>query len=217
MRPLRSAAGAAPQHRSSLCRPAVAARHTVTALVACSALVLAACTGGDRSAAPPRGATPVAATPTAHASPSMSPTASGTDSPVPLDDDDASWATVERFFAAYTLGIQTGDSSSLTSLTGPSCESCANLIADIDQLKARGLSGIGGAFDLSDHAESPSAHENRVVWEVRYRHAPVTYTSRESHSPTTVPGEEASVLVEVTKDRGTWLISGIAHSAEDAS
>lgn len=215
MRPPRPTADAAPRHRGSLSRPGAAARHTATALVACAALTLAACTEEQRSAVPTGGVSPAA--PTAQASPSTSPAEDATGSPTPLDDDDASWATVEKFFAAYTLGLQTGDSSPLVSLTGSSRASCANLIEDIDLLKARGLSGSGGAFDLSEHVEAPSAHDDRMVWEVRYRQAPVTYTSRESLSPTTAPGEEASVLVEVTKSRGAWLVSGIAHSAEDAS
>ena len=183
---------------------------------ACAAVLLVtACSTeeGKRTGPSPTStsAPTVAAPPTGSASPAQNgtPGASATSSASPKN---ATLAVVESYFAAYSIGIQTGDSSRLRALSTKECASCADMATSIDGLGARDVVGEGGDFTLPQTRLRSSSVKGRMVWEVKFRQSPLTYHLARPAESKTTPVRDGVLYFELAPDRDGWKISGISQS-----
>jgi len=147
--------------------------------VATAAVVLAAC-GGDPVPGPattitepsPRPTTTVP-TPTATATPSEDPNPAGLE-PLPADEIDASFVTIENFFKAYEYGLKTGDAEPLRALSGDGCGTCATLVENITSFAEAKASVSGGEFEVGSSMLLNSAVPGRIAWRLDMEQALTT-------------------------------------------
>ncbi|MGP7959466.1 hypothetical protein ACTVCO_01460 [Sanguibacter sp. A247] len=127
---------------------------------------------------------------------------------------EVTWDVVERFFAAYTSGLHTGESTQLKELSTEDCKSCANLIEDIDNFKTQSIVATGGGFRFPLSEELKSSHEGRFVWRVEYTQAPITYEYPNPEDSHTTEPLSSVAYIELVRVGPNWRINGISASTE---
>ncbi|MGP7961157.1 DUF6318 family protein [Sanguibacter sp. A247] len=184
------------------------------AVLACTLPIgLAACTPGGpattqataRSASPPATATTpaVTATPT----PTPTPPADPGLAPLPADELEATFVTVENFFKAYEYGLRTGDDGPYKNLYTDECGRCEALVANIGIVAESGKPAKGGSFTYTTARFVQSTEAQRVVWEFDLHEEPTQFTLKDG--TTTETNEfRAKSLLEVSTE-GALKISGI--------
>ena len=184
-----------------------------------AALSLAACgTPGPSPMTTFPPTTPPTATPSASPSPTTAPEPEPEPtSTAPTSRAEASWEVVEKFFDAYTHGIQTGDSSGIVELSTPDCQSCRNHIDDVEELGARDVIGTGGVFSFPRSIAHSTKRADQIVWEVHYRQSAATLKLSNPHNTLQVPEESAVLFVELTEKAEGWRVSGLATTADVTS
>jgi len=194
------------------------ARHL--ALSAAVALGLAVTLGLAACGAPgpsPMTTFPPTTPPTTTHSASPSPTAPEPEptTATPTSRAEASWDVVEKFFDAYTYGMQTGDSSRLVPLATESCKTCANLVETIDELRSRKVVGTGGDFRYPRSVEHVSPYEDRAVWEIEFTQNAIDRSLSEPAEHFQQEEATGEMYVELTLVDGRWLVSLISRSSKE--
>ena len=146
------------------------------------ALVLGAC-GEDepllRSA--PTTAAPTAA-PTPSASPTPTPSVESNPAglqPLPADEIDASFVTIENFFKAYEYGLETGDPAPLRSVSGKNCHMCQLLDDNIVTFAESDAEVTGGKFAIQVATLLESTNPGHQAWRLTMTQTMTTITERD--------------------------------------
>ncbi|WP_165375372.1 DUF6318 family protein [Sanguibacter massiliensis] len=173
---------------------------TLPAAFVATALTVAACAGGTPTPVPttlPTSA-PTTTAPTPSPTQTEDPNPAGL-KPLPADEIDASFVTIENFFTAYEYGLRTGDPSALNSLSAPGCETCETLADNIINVRDLGDRAKGGAFTIKISELKQSLVPGRVAWwlHVSQDATSITHSNGEK---TTLKGFDGPVLVEVSPE-----------------
>lgn len=181
---------------------------TLPAALVATALAVAACTGGTPTPVPTTLATPAPTTtaPTPSPTPTEDPNPAGL-KPLPADEIDASFVTIENFFAAYEYALASGDTGPLEDLSAPSCGVCKDMRDDIRQFYSTGASMAGGGFSIPRSQFIPVKEPDRHVWRLTLEQEPISSTTAEGNSATE-EGFNGPVHIEVAV-RPPHRISGI--------
>lgn len=183
-------------------------------LVGALALGITACTA-DAPAPTPTMATPEPTLTVTHAAtptPTEEPNPAGL-KPLPADEIDASFVTIENFFRAYEYGLRTGDPSALDTLSAPDCAACETLIGNIANVSELGDRARGGAFTIKISELKKSLVPGRIAWWLDVAQEPTSVT-HSSGKKTTIKGFNGPVLVEVSTD-DDFRITAFDTSTDD--
>ncbi|QIK82324.1 DUF6318 family protein [Sanguibacter sp. HDW7] len=161
------------------------------------ALGLAGCSPDARTTTPTTPApAPTTTSPTPTPTPTADPNPAGL-KPLPADEIDASFVTIENFFRAYEYALTSGDTAPLKSLSTKSCKFCSSAVDDIQEFYGAGGEMTGGSFLISVFKLLPSTRDNVDVWRLELRQADSS-SLRSDGSTRTIPGFVGPVLVEVS-------------------
>ena len=181
---------------------------TMSAALVATVLTAAACT-----ATPPASvrttlptAAPTSIAPTPSPTPTENPNPAGL-KPLPADEIDASFVTIENFFRAYEYALTSGDTAPLEDLSAPSCGVCKDMRDDIRQFYSTGASMTGGGFSIPRSQFIPVKDPDRHVWRLALEQEPISSTTAEGSSATE-EGFNGPVHIEVAI-RPPQRISGI--------
>ena len=173
---------------------------TMSAALAATLLTAAACTATPPASVPTTlpTAAPTSIAPTPSPTPTEDPNPAGL-KPLPADEIDASFVTIENFFTTYEYGLRTGDPSALSSLSAPGCETCETLAGNITNVRDLGDRAKGGAFTIRVSELKHSLVPGRVTWwlHVSQDATSITHSNGEK---TTLKGFDGPVLVEVSPE-----------------
>lgn len=171
---------------------------TMSAALVATVLTAAACTATPPASVPTTlpTAAPTSIAPTPSPTPTEDPNPAGL-KPLPADEIDASFVTVENFFTAYEYALARGDTAPLKSLSTKSCKFCSSAVNDIQEFYDAGGEMTGGSFLISDFKLLPSTRDNVDVWRLELRQAD-SRSLRSDGSTRTIPGFVGPVLVEVS-------------------
>lgn len=178
------------------------------------ALALTACGTPSDSASPPS-PTPARAVPAAPRTVAPTPAAEPS-TQVSTHPSTETWEVIERFFDAYTYGLNTGDSAPLQELSTSECASCVNLIKDVDDLKSRETVSTGGAFSFSASRGVKTRADNHFVWHTTFSHEPIHYRDLNSGETKTASSSSADIYIELSLDTRGWRVSGISDSLSES-
>ncbi|MGP7960453.1 hypothetical protein ACTVCO_06535 [Sanguibacter sp. A247] len=151
----------------------------------------------------PASAPPVTATPTPTVDPNPADLA-----PLPADELDASFVTIENFFKAYEHGLRTGNQSVFTGLFTTPCKPCTALLGNIESVAEPGVRAEGGSISFSRADLLESTVPGRLAWRLELTQRPTTFFDVDG-TTTSLDGFTGPTLVEVGSDDGTWVITGI--------
>lgn len=170
---------------------------TMSAALVATVLTAAACTATPPASVPTTlpTAAPTSIAPTPSPTPTEDPNPAGL-KPLPADEIDASFVTIENFFRAYEYGLRTGDSSILSTLSAKDCTKCTALRENIDKLKERSARASGGEFTMTRADFLESNVPGRHAWRLTLRQSD-TKIVEEDGTKSTAAGGEGLVLVEV--------------------
>lgn len=180
------------------------ARHRPRLLLALGvALALSACSSNTPEPGPPTTTTPAPArrpsptpTPAPAPAPAADPNPAGL-APLPPDDIDKSFVTIENFFTAYEYGLRTGDASVLESLSGDKCGTCSKLAANIHAVRDKGDRARGGEFSIPRSTLVESTDPRVTVWQLELKQA-ATIVTHTDGSVTRVKQFTGRALVDVS-------------------
>ncbi|QIK83215.1 DUF6318 family protein [Sanguibacter sp. HDW7] len=184
-------------------RPHDARSRAVVACVASAvlALVLGAC-GEDEPLLRPA---PTTAAPTAAATPSASPAPAPTPSvepnpaglqPLPADEIDASFVTIENFFKAYEYGLESGDPAPLRSVSGKNCHMCQLLDDNIVTFAEADAEVTGGKFAIQVATLLESTNPGHQAWRLTMTQTLTTITEHDGEK-SELRSFDGDALVEV--------------------
>jgi len=156
-------------------------------------------------------------TTTPSASPSPTTTEPEPTTATPTSRADATWEVVEKFFDAYTYGMQTGDSSRLVPLATEDCATCANFVRIIDELGARDVAGTGGEFLFPYSEGLTSPHADRDIWYIEFIEGAINRTVDDPHESFQQDESHGHMYVELTEHADGWRISSISADAHKAA
>ena len=173
------------------------ARHRPRLLLALGvALALSACSSNTPEPAPPTTTTPAPARrPSPTPTPTGDPNPAGL-APLPPDDIDKSFVTIENFFTAYEYGLRTGDTSVLQSLSGDKCAKCSVLVDNIVSINRSSAKASGGSFTINSSTLLTSAVPGRFAWRIEGHQEPVSVVNSDG-SDDTGPSGRGKLLIEV--------------------
>lgn len=191
-----------------------AARALIPAFVACAlTLGLTACTPDGPATPPTTGSTASPAGPATTPAPTATPTPTADPNPadlapLPADEIDASFVTVENFFKAYEYGLKTGDDAPYRGLYTSECGRCEAIAVNISTVAEDGAPARGGKFTFTRAELLNSTESRRIVWRLNLRQEPTRFTHRDGSTSKT-NGFDGMSLLEVSTE-GKFKISGIA-------
>lgn len=169
---------------------------TPPAALVATALTVAACTGGTPPPVPTTTAAPTTTAPTPSPTPTEDPNPAGL-KPLPADEIDASFVTIENFFRAYEYALTSGDTAPFKALSTKTCKFCSSAVDDIQEFYDAGGEMTGGSFLISVFKLLPSTRDNVDVWRLELRQED-SRSLRSDGSTRTIPGFVGPVLVEVS-------------------
>lgn len=178
--------------------PAPVLRAALAAMVL--ALGLAGCSPDARTPTPTTPAPAPATTLAPAATPTPTPTADPNPAglkPLPADEIDASFVTIENFFRAYEYALTSGDTAPLDLLSAPSCEFCSGMGKDFREFYAADASMTGGRFTIHVAKLLPSVGKDKLVWRLDVKQSSIK-SVMPSGKNVTDAGFKGPLLVEVT-------------------
>jgi hypothetical protein len=161
------------------------------------ALLAAGCGDGGESAPP---LPPITATPSA--------TVSATPTPTFAETLIGATEFVRSFYASLSEAYAAGDPDLIRQMVDPSCETCANYLSSLEQIRDRKLSVVGGEFSvLSAEAPGPEGGLTVVSSRLDYRGVKISETGGD----VVLDEEPAKQLVELGLARvgDGWTIKHI--------
>lgn len=206
MRPLRSAAGAAPRPRAHAAQAHTLTHRAIAMLVASATLILGSCTDATPTRDP--GAHPAPATTVPSASPSETETAS-TPAPPP-DAEDASLAVVKDYFARYSRGLATHDGTLLREISTSACTSCESAADAIESLRSEGTRTEGGQVTVRDASLRGASGTDRFVWQVEYVQDTSSVIGADGATVREAASTTGTMFVEALRVDGAWFVNGIS-------
>ncbi|MBD9699197.1 hypothetical protein IGS67_06785 [Flavimobilis sp. GY10621] len=186
---------------------------TMSAALAATVLTVAACTGGTPTPVPTTLATPAPTTTAPTPSPTQTedPNPAGL-KPLPADEIDASFVTIENFFRAYEYALTSGDTAPLDALSTQSCKFCSGMGEDFRKFYAADASMTGGKFTIHEARLLPSDGQERLVWRLDVKQSSIESLMPDGETVTDA-GFRGPLLVEVTT-RSPLKISGVDTKPE---
>lgn len=179
--------------------------------------VVAGCTGGGDPGPSPTVEEPVVASPSE--TPEPTPTETGPvkpERPAAMERDDAEGAAAaaEYFLELYPYVMATGDTTEWEAMSHPTCQSCADFVAQARTIKQRGDRFAGGGVEATvERPELYARDEATGIFplDVTLNQAEFAILSPEGEE--IHAGEDQSVVrrVEMGRNDKAWVVVAIAE------
>lgn len=119
-------------------------------------------------------------------------------------------AFVRYFFAQVNSSYSSLDAAPVRALSASDCNSCKNIIDDIERLESSGLSVAGNRFTL-DYAEAPPPDgDGSVIVDFRFDSDPYVERSRDGQVSRNNPAKKDQMgQAKLIRRQGEWLMQGL--------
>jgi len=119
-------------------------------------------------------------------------------------------AFVRFYFEQVNGAYSTSDAAAVTSLSGPDCNSCRSIVADVERLASAQTSVAGQRFKISFVATAPVLPDGGFVVDFRYSSDPyVEMTAAGEVRRDEPPQIDQDAQARLVRQDDRWSLSGI--------